>query len=312
MRRTPQVVNHADLRNLVAVATQRHVLLLDSRRPSEPLVLWAHGLEASPPTLLALHCWPDAPEAGQRSGLHRTAVSGPRMSSSAATQPAAVHADSGAGRTSDSTQPGTSERKFRGLLVVASPATGAILAFPFALTGGAGPVLAARNATAGEVSTQKSRRRAAHDHRFPGDVTGCLAGGAASLRDDAVAKTAPEADSPAFAWSPLLSADLRAGLPWRVCPPLGRGADDGPVSLQSLRPSVRGASVEEGLPDLQGVCLVPWPAQDLQADSPNPLRALLIRYAAEMENIVDACLCPHSACHVFKVCMTQCCCPLAG
>jgi len=264
----------------VAVATLRHVLLLDSRRPAAPLAQWAHGLEASPPTLVALHCWPDPQQSGPRPGTADTATDRVRLPPPVAVQSAGVHLDSGAGRTSDSTQPGSAEMRFRGLVMVVSPATGAVLAFPFALTSGGGPVLAARNAAPAEVSAQKSRRRAAHDHRFPGDITGTVNKAAASLRGEADAGTARDPDAPAFAWSPLLSADLRAGLPWRVCPPLGRGVDNGPVSLQSLRPGQRGAHDEETLPDLQGVCLVPWPEQDPGTDSRPPLRALLLRYAA--------------------------------
>ncbi len=280
MHLTQQVDKNADLRNLVAVATQRHVLLLDSRRPAALLAQWAHGLEASPPTLVTLHCWPDAQQSSLRPGSAHTATERPRLPSPAAAQPAAAHSDSGAGRTGNPNQPGSSELKSRGLVVLASPATGAVLAFPFALTSGAGPVLAARNAAPAEVWPQKSRRRAAHDHRFPGDITGTLAGAAASRRNDADAGAARDTDSPAFAWSPLLSADLCAGLPWRVCSPLGRGADEGPVSLQSLRPAPRSAHEEASLPDAQGVCLVPWPAQGPETDSRSMLSALLIRYAA--------------------------------
>ena len=290
MHPTLQVDNNADLRNLVAVATQRHVLLLDSRRPAAPLVQWAHGLEASPPTLVTLHCSPDAQQSNSpRPGAARPATDSPRMPSLVAVQPAAVHAHSDAVRTSDSTQPGSSGLKFRGLVVVVSPATGAVLAFPFALTGGAGPVLAARNAAPAEGWAQKSRRRAAHDHRFPGDITGTLTGAAAFLRCETLAGTARAADSPAFAWSPLLSADLRAGLPWRVCSPLGRGADDGPVALRTLRPALRGAHDEETLPDLHGVCLVPWLARYREIESRHPLRALLIRYAA-LRYLTGGCL----------------------
>ena len=271
-----QVGRNADLRNLVAIATLHHVLLLDSRRPAAPLALWAHGLEASPPTHVELHCWPDAPQPVPSSGTAHAAMNRPSMPS-----PIAVQTQSGSGRNSGMTQPGSSELQFRGLLVVASPATGAVLAFPFALTSSAGPVLAARNAAPAEAWTQKSRRRAAQDHRFPGDVTGTLTRAAASAHGGGDAGTARETrNSPAFAWSPLLSADLRAGLPWRVCSPLGRGTSDGPVSLQSLRPAPRGAHDEGSLPNLQGVCIVPWPAQDPDPGSRHPLlRALLIRYA---------------------------------
>ena len=270
-----QVVKDADLRNLVALATQHHVVLLDSRRPAAPLLQWAHGLDASPPTTVALHCWPDAPGAGSTPGVHLATRTSAVSRRECTSPPAAMQSDLGVGHASSAAQHQAPAARFCGLVVVCSPATGDVLVFSFGLTTGR-PLLTARNAAAAEASTQRSRRRTAVDNRFPGEISGVPAGAAPACIDTGV-KTAQDAEPPAFAWSPLLSADVRAGLPWRVCPPLGRTAEDGLSSLLSLRPGLRGAHDAMSLPDLQGMCLVPWPAHRDDSDPRQPLRALLIR-----------------------------------
>jgi hypothetical protein len=48
--------------NLLAVLTERHVLLLDVRRPAQALLQWPHGLGAARPQLLSLSCLAGADE----------------------------------------------------------------------------------------------------------------------------------------------------------------------------------------------------------------------------------------------------------
>jgi hypothetical protein len=48
--------------NLLAVLTERHVLLLDVRRPAQALLQWPHGLGAARPQMLSLFCRASADE----------------------------------------------------------------------------------------------------------------------------------------------------------------------------------------------------------------------------------------------------------
>ena len=238
----PQVVRDADLRNLVALATTRHVLLLDCRRPKEPLLQWAHGLDASPPTHIALHCLPGSPDPSQNPA---TGDPGLRSAAAAPAQWEMRH-------DRDNLGSGTAAA-LRGLVTVCNLASGDVLTFPFILTGaGDGRMrLAARHAAPAEALT-RSQRRSALVHRFPGELTASAAIHGSVGSDGVGSKTAdPDPGPPAFAWSPLLSAVYQAGLPWRVCRPLGRGKDDSPAALLSLRRDLRAAHDADNPLDLQ-------------------------------------------------------------
>jgi hypothetical protein len=62
LKRCMQPDNDRTAANLLAVLTERHVLLLDVRRPAQPLLQWPHGLGAARPQLLSLFCHPGADE----------------------------------------------------------------------------------------------------------------------------------------------------------------------------------------------------------------------------------------------------------
>ena len=233
-----QVGGDADVRNLVALATTDHVLLLDCRRPREPLLQWSHGLDASPPTFVVLLCSPVAEEPAQDPVIPDPGLRTAAMPVQRGTKP-----------------PDNDLRAaeaFSGLITVCSLARGDALTLPFVASGiGEGrPQLAARHAAPAEASS-RSRRRTALGDRFPGQVTATAlvrrtAGSGSAGSDGAGA----DPDPPAFAWSPLLSAVYRAGLPWRVCRPLGRGTGDGTAALHSLRPHFLAARNGADLLDL--------------------------------------------------------------